>query len=83
MAAAAAAGAELVAGLVVAAGVGVASMKARIEDLGGALEILPQRKGLLVRAAMPRRRARDALPPLQPIPRQDRFDPPEPSIAAE
>jgi len=63
-----------------AAGVGVASMKARIEDLGGALEILPQSKGLLVRAAMPRQRASDALPPL---PRQDRFDPPEPSIAAQ
>ncbi len=66
-----------------AAGVGVASMKARIEDLGGALEILPQLKGLLVRAAMPRRRAGDALPPLQPAARQDRCDPPEPSIAAQ
>ena len=58
-------------------------MKARIEDLGGALEILPQRKGLLVRAAMPRRRASDGLPPLQPAARQERRDPPEPSIAAQ
>jgi signal transduction histidine kinase len=65
-----------------AAGVGIASMKARIEDLGGVLEISPQLKGLLIRAAMPRRRASDALPSLGRIAQVDRFDPPEPSVAA-
>jgi signal transduction histidine kinase len=63
-------------------GVGVASMKARIEDLGGGLEIFPQLKGLLIRATMPRRRASDALPPPRRIAPDDRFEPPEPSLAA-
>jgi signal transduction histidine kinase len=45
-----------------AAGVGIASMRARIEDLGGLLDILAQPKGLLIRATMPRRRASDAPP---------------------
>jgi signal transduction histidine kinase len=73
--------APLLSGL--ASGVGVASMKARIEDLGGALELLPQPQGLLVRATMPRRRATDALPLTQVQPPQEHFDPPEPSVAAQ
>jgi PAS domain S-box-containing protein len=64
-------------------GVGVASMKARIEDLGGTLQILPQAKGLMIRAAMPRRRASDALPGRLDAARDDRFDPKEPSVAAQ
>ncbi len=44
-----------------AAGVGIASMKARITDLGGVLRMTPQAKGLLIRAVMPRRRVADAL----------------------
>jgi signal transduction histidine kinase len=66
-----------------AAGVGVASMKARIEDLGGALEIFPQLKGLLVRAVMPRRRASDVRASSSATPPQDRFEPPETGIAAQ
>ncbi len=65
-----------------AAGVGVASMKARIEDLGGVLDILPQEKGLLIRAVMPRRRCSDLLARAPQVPR-DAFDPFEPGIAAE
>jgi PAS domain S-box-containing protein len=64
-------------------GVGVASMKARIEDLGGVLEMVPQLKGVLIRATMPRRRASDALPAPRRFAQDDRFDPPEPSLAAQ
>jgi PAS domain S-box-containing protein len=63
-------------------GVGVASMKARIEDLGGVLQILPQAKGLMIRAAMPRRRASDALSPVQQTRQPDLYNAQEPSVAA-
>jgi signal transduction histidine kinase len=64
-------------------GVGIASMKARIEGLGGRLEIFPRAKGLQIRAVMPRRRAGDALPPLTPIVDGEHARPSEPSVAAE
>jgi PAS domain S-box-containing protein len=64
-------------------GVGIASMKARIEGLGGVLELAPQARGLLIRAVMPRRRASDALPPLRQQQAGRRLDPPAPSIAAQ
>jgi len=73
--------APLLSGL--AAGVGVASMKARIEDLGGTLEIFPQLKGLMVRATMPRRRVSDVSAPPKPIRLDDRFGPPESGMAAQ
>jgi len=63
-------------------GVGVASMKARIEGLGGTLQILPQAKGLMIRAAMPRRRASDALSPVRQTRPPDLYTSPEPSVAA-
>jgi len=34
-------------------GVGIAAMKARMSQIGGAVELLPLRKGLLVRAMAP------------------------------
>jgi PAS domain S-box-containing protein len=64
-------------------GVGIASMKARIEGLGGRLDICPQVKGLLIRAVMPRRRASDALPPLVRVAEGEHESPSEPSIAAQ
>jgi PAS domain S-box-containing protein len=62
-------------------GVGIASMKARIEYLGGTLEILPRAKGLMIRAAMPRRRASDALPQSPTVPSDNLFGPMQPSVA--
>jgi signal transduction histidine kinase len=63
-------------------GVGVASMRARIEDLGGVLQILPQAKGLMIRAAMPRRRASDVLSPVRQTRPPNFYNSPEPSVAA-